>query len=228
MTVIEYIEFIIISILQLLKNMAYHLDNFFGGKNNRAAYITAIATALGIYTALFRSYLASLFIKPEIDIKASTKGGYAVTKRHKDKKQAIYLRLEICNIGNYQAETVEAYISEVSINNEKIDDFQPMNLNWSNSHKSGYGGAFLPIISPRTSKFVDLGYAVLGEPYPYFALQTIERDDSHILIHGARYQFTLIIAASNLRNPINVNISMYIPINLDEDNFRDQIDIYKT
>ncbi|NJN96253.1 MAG: hypothetical protein HC875_20140 [Anaerolineales bacterium] len=71
-----------------------------------------------------------------------------------------YLRIRIKNEGNEKAENVEVFAAELSkrqadgVTFKRVDDFEPMNLVWTN-----FGGTiFFPAISPRMYKFCDIAH----------------------------------------------------------------------
>jgi len=123
-----------------------------------------------------------------------------------------YFRLAILNYGNTVARQVEVFAKSLSRRRvdgafETVTRFTPMNLMWAHEHK-----VYLPVLSPKMSKFCDLAHAIEprhrqkldhelpGMPAHHCVLaldlESEPKMKGHLLEPGS-YRITLLLASEN-------------------------------
>jgi hypothetical protein len=131
---------------------------------------------------------------------------------------AFYIRIWIRNTGNLEARNVEVYANELlkeyaNRQWERVMDFPPMNLKWSNS-----GVIYWPIIVPGMGKHCDVGHVVdpahrtdprIQEENPKLGLAVQQTSLAFDLMVGpntkghivgpGEYRLKILIAAQNAR-----------------------------
>jgi hypothetical protein len=197
-----------------------------------AEWFVAIGTLALAVLAVFQDTVRGWFYHPALDASIDTQPPdcVAVPVTTLDGRQiadAVYLRIWVKNIGTRTARSVEVYASELLRKRtddtwERVHEFPPMNLRWSNVHV-----IFFPNIVPGTGKHCDLGHitdpaarsnAALREDNPRLNLTDQETSlafdlimspnhKGHIIGPGD-YQLKILIAAENSRHPIEKTISL--------------------
>jgi hypothetical protein len=197
--------------------------------------ISSIILAIIAFIAIFQDRIRNLITKPKLDIKVDTTSPDCVKTPLKYKKgvkqfdsEGYYIRIRILNTGNYQANNVEVFMSELQKKQadgsyKKLDTFLPMNLTWTNINN-----IYFPAISPEMYKHCDLCHIFNPadrKNIQYEEPDWIEGDRKKVVIsfstmvrplslsHLApfgNYRIILIIAASNakpLKKIIELNVS---------------------
>jgi len=128
-----------------------------------------VALLLGI-AGMFQDWVRAWFKKPNLNItiKLSPPDCHMIPMRNFMTNQTVYdtfyFRFRVENIGNYQADEVEAMVVElyksVKSKYEKVVNFLPLNLVWAHSFARQITK---PKIQPSLFKYLDFGHIVKSE-----------------------------------------------------------------
>jgi len=184
------------------------------------AIIVGFFTALFLgFIAIFRDWIISWLKKPKLKISISPESPYIHSVPFSRKTEggeffydSYYFHFKIENRGNFQIESANVIVSELSQRNEEGQydinrDFLPLNLIWSH-----IGVITMPIIYQKTHRYCDFGYIIKSE---YASLtrfgitQTSEvifqlathvapNTGSHILKPGD-YRIKIVVSGKNIK-----------------------------
>jgi hypothetical protein len=192
--------------------------------------VLAVGTLVLAAVAIFQDTIRSWVYPPTLDVSIQTRppdcSAVPITSLNGTfLADTIYLRMWVKNIGRGTARNVEVYAKELlrkRIDNtwERVGEFTPMNLQWSNIHVM-----FFPNIVPETGKHCDLGHIAdpvrrnaVHEGNPRLNLTDQETSlafdviappnhKGHIVGPGD-YQLKVLVAAENSRHPLNKTVSI--------------------
>ena len=127
--------------------------------------VLAAGTLVLAAVAIFQDTVRGWFYHPTFEASIQTKPpdctAVQVSRLDGTKvADSVYLRLRVKNIGKATAKNAEVYASELLRRRtdgtwERVDEFPPMNLKWSNS-----GGIYWPFIVAGMGKHCDIGHIV--------------------------------------------------------------------
>jgi hypothetical protein len=136
-----------------------------------AEWITGIGTLVLAFVAVFQDKIRGWIAHPKLDvsIESAPPDCMAVPVRIQlDPSNSnatiivpsIFLRILVTNSGNATAENVEVYASKLQSQRkdktwDRIKNFPPMNLTWSDIHQ-GIGDLYFPRIAPGMGKHCDI------------------------------------------------------------------------
>jgi hypothetical protein len=190
-----------------------------------AEWLTGIGTLVLATVAVFQDKIRGWFSAPQLDISIETAPPDCMAvpafltmeidgKPRRIEVPSIYLRLLVRNSGNVTAENVEVYARELQQLSDKrwerIRNFPPMNLTWSDIH-SNIGGMYFPRIAPGMDKYCDI--ANILDPTPRLPIkkglsveetaltfQLVSRPNhNHHVVGPGEYRLEIFVAASNAR-----------------------------
>ncbi len=138
---------------------------------NWAIIVGAISTFLAVIVALFKEEIVKIWRRPKlkatIELKSPDCHKTIMTIQQQYQGRLVttnsdcyYFRIWVFNHGNTAANRIQVFASKLYRQNnqrryEKVDDFVPMNLQWSHSHE-----IFAERISPGMGRHSDLGHII--------------------------------------------------------------------
>jgi hypothetical protein len=183
-----------------------------------------VALLLGIVSVFMRT-VQGWFYYPDFEVTTECRPPHCVQVPKVrldtgDRALSIYLRVWVRNVGNETARNVEVYTESLTRRRadggwERVADFPPMDLVWSNF----FGGMYLPLIGAGVGKHCDIGYIVepgkrrafgeenlrlgLNEDQVSLTFDLIAKpnNSTHIVRPGT-YRLGITITAENTRRPV--------------------------
>jgi hypothetical protein len=196
--------------------------------------VLAVMTFILAGVAIFPDTIRGWLYKPELDVSIQPQPPdcISVPITSLDGRfisDSVYLRLFINNTGNMAAKKVEVYASDLersradNITWDRVNEFPPQNLQWSNFHTM-----YFDIIMRDMGKHCDLGHVVdparrnmlphddnprlgLTDQQTSLTFDLIAKPNhrGHIIGPG-NYRLKLLIAAENVRRPLEKTISLVL------------------
>jgi hypothetical protein len=205
------------------------------GKQFLISSISAGFTLLAVIVALFKEWFWEKIKSPKLDVKFEMHSPYCtktltVNQTTPQSFYSYYFRMKIVNEGQRTANRVQIYLNKVSKKHSdglyyEEEQFQPMNLKWSNPQKPTDPELYAFQILPGMSKYCDLGHifdpnfrqfylnspgiCIPGDPDTFLfelELEVQPFTGSHLMKIG-EYILELIIAAENSK-PLTKRVTL--------------------